>query len=133
LFIDGLGLDLAPAQTFDMSGCLPSDPAELTLGLILRTAIAQMFLEDRLQYAPVPSTMLKKLLVALNGVEIASVEGHVIQALSSRIESPTEEELGHITAFVERHFSNLVSSFVGLDAAAPIDPRFVGAVVIRDV
>lgn len=133
VFIDGLGLDLAPAQTFDMTGCLPSDPAELTLGLILRTAMAQMFLDDRLQYAPIPSMSLQTLSRALRAVEQEGVERHVVQALSARLEAPTDEELRHISIFVEHHFATLITTFVGLEPTAAIDPRFVGAVVIRDV
>lgn len=133
VFIDGLGLDLAPAQTFDLEGCLPADPGELTLGLILRTAMAQMLLNDRLQYAPVPTTALQTLSRTLGALEHEGVERHVVQSLSSRIEAPTDEDLRHIAAFVELHFANLITTFSGLEPTTSIDPRFVGAVVIRNV
>lgn len=131
LFIDGLGLDLAPPKAFDLEGCIPSEPAELTLGLILRTAMAQLLLEDRLHFAPVPAARLEALGRTLREIEGAGVERHVIQVLGARLEAPSDDELQHISEFVETNFDTLTTAFAGLDLDRGVDPRFVGAVVIR--
>jgi hypothetical protein len=131
LFIDGLGLDLAPSQTFDLEGCIPSEPSELTLGMILRTAIAQMLIEDRLHFAPIPASRLETLARTLGELQGKGVEGHVVQALSARLESPSDDELRHVSEFVETNFGALATAFAGLDLHQGVDPRFVGAVVVR--
>jgi hypothetical protein len=131
LFIDGLGLDLAPTKTFDLAGCIPSEPAELTLGLIMRTAMAQMLLEDRLHFAPVSAARLESLARTLRELGGSGVERHVIGVLSARLEAPSVDELQHLSEFVETNFAALEAAFAGLDVDRGIDPRYVGAVVVR--
>jgi hypothetical protein len=131
LFIDGLGLDLAPSTTFELEGCIPSNPAELSLGLILRTAMAQLLIDDRLRYAPVPAARLGALARTVRGLEGSGIERHVIQALGAKLESPSDDELLRISAFVVKNFDALATAFAGLDLDRGVDPRFIGAVVVR--
>lgn len=136
LFIDGLGLDLAPAEVFDLTGCIPESPADLSLGLILRTAIAHLIVEGALRFTPVPAShlpLLVRRLGALLGHEPTDSElrHEVFDALRERIEAPTEIELHHLGDFVDQNLAELRDALGGLDPNEPVDPRFVGAFVIR--
>jgi hypothetical protein len=136
LFIDGLGLDLAPAQVFDLSGCTPSEARELSLGLILRTAIAHLVLEGQLRFVPVDagrlSELVRRFLAETSGDLLGSpLRDLVFSTLIGRIDSPTQNELRHLGEYLDSSLAELSSAVAGLDLDRAIDPRFVGAFVIR--
>ncbi len=138
LFIDGLGLDLAPTEVFDLTDCEPPEHNAMSLGLILRTAMANLVVGDQLRYAPVLSSQLPALVSGLGratdgALEESGLRQRVFDALIERLESPTEGELGHINEFLVNNLGELYSALGGLRADEAIDPRFVGAIVVKHV
>jgi hypothetical protein len=136
LFIDGLGLDLAPAEVFDLEGCIPPNPAELTLGLILRTAMAQLVVDGTLRFAPIDEGRLSELLQQLRAESdpellASGLRRKIFDTLKDRLDQPRDSDLAHLAELVDRNLSELWSSLGGLDPKSAIDPRFIGAVVIR--
>jgi hypothetical protein len=133
LFLDGLGLDLAAAETFDLTGCQPPDPRELTLGLVMQTAIANVLLDERLAFVPVAAPRLNDLVRILATLDLEAPRAFVVRHLRARLDDPSPTTLGHVEAFVAESFTALRAALGGLDPEQPVDPRFVGAVVARDV
>lgn len=133
LFIDGLGLDLAPARSFDLEDCVPPDVAELTLGLIFRTALAHWLLDQRLGFRPVEAADLGQLVTAIGALDRQQAAAELLARLSKQTGEPSSEDRPHIIAFVDENLDILCSALGGIDLDRGIDPRFVGAVVIHVV
>lgn len=138
LFIDGLGLDLAPAEVFDLTGCEPAEHNALSLGLILRTAVANLIVEGQLRYSPIAADKLPSLVGRLSreldvAIEDSELHRQVFEALGDRIESPSEKDLRHVDELVSHNLAELFSVFGGLEHEASIDTRFVGAIVVKNV
>lgn len=136
LFIDGLGLDLAPALVFDLSGCTPADASELSLGLILRTAIAHLMVEGQLRFAPVPTDRLAEVvhrlrLEAGDDLHASALREQVFARLIERIESPTDRELRLLGEYVDTSLTEIHAAVGSLEVDQDIDPRFIGAFVVR--
>lgn len=131
LFIDTLGLDLASVASFDLEGCIPSNQTELTLGLIFRTATAQLLLDGQLRFAPVTADRLGPLAEKVEQLNSTTITAEIQKLLLQRVEEPTEHELDHLRTFMEDNIDRLLISLGGVDLTKPLDPRFVDSVVIR--
>ncbi len=132
LFIDGLGLDLASADIFNLEGCTPDTETELTLGLIFRTAIATSILGGGLRYAPIEADQLAALVEGIRALEEDESAQQLQRLLAERLDVPEADDLSHLRDFVEENLASLRSSIAGIDLSQPVDPRFVGAVIVRD-
>jgi hypothetical protein len=132
LFLDGLGLDLASAAGFDLAGCHPPTAAELTLDAIARTAVANALLGHGLRFRPVETGELADLVRRARDADEASLAADLTGLLADRLGAPRPDERRHLAEFVEQNVATLRSAVAGIDLSRPVDPRFVGAVVIRD-
>jgi hypothetical protein len=131
LFIDALGLDLAPAQMFDLTSCYPPDVNELTLGLIFRTALAQLVVSGSLSFVPVEAEELTTLATKLSDVEVKELRDRTLSSLEQALGTVDRNAHPTLATFIYGQCQILADALANVAPNAPVDPRFVGTLVVR--
>ncbi len=137
LIVEGLGLDGPLDDRVDLSGCLPSDPAEVRAGDILRTAAVVLAARGTLRFDPVGAADVA---LALELATVVASRGRRLdeafrrrfaEAVVGRLPEATEDERSALESYVVAALDALDDEIRGIDPARPIDVRFVGGIVRR--